>query len=213
MPYAAGTLVLLFSLAASDAAGQAASWKPTTETLAGAERAAREAVGTFAQLVTPKNAREMGFESPEEVRTATVGAPLPEYIVQLDELRRYDAGTSPGRLLHESGLFLFPVLVGTNVRSSLTIQHERGAFRAVAFGAPAFMQRTSRALDGRPGSVLVRVPSLNVFFVAFSEGDRLLFASVLDDTRFGLKSGEPVPAEKALERLVPAAKEHTGLPS
>jgi hypothetical protein len=220
MRIAACSIGLLLSLAAADAAAQAPLARASAETLEGARRAARDALGTFAQLVTPRNARDMGFEKPEEVRSATVGAPLPEYQIRLDELQGYAAGTNPGRLLHESGLYLFPVLVGEQVRSSLSIQHERGAFKAVAFGAPAFMRRASDvvaripdAAERRAQAVLVRVPALNVFFVAYQDGEKLLFASVLDDPRFDLKAGEPLPAEKVLERLVPAAKEHKGLPS
>ena len=221
MRIAVCSIALLFSIAAADVAAQPSPVRPPAETLAGAQRAAREALNTFAQLVTPENARDMGFEKPDEVRSATVGAPLPEFQVRLDELQGYAAGANPARLLHETELFLFPVLVGERVRSSLTIQHERGSFKAVAFGAPRFMRHASEVVAKIPGAAerrgesafLVRIPALNVFFVAFRDGDRLLFASVLDDSRFDLKSGEPVPAEKVLERLVPAAKEHKGLPS
>lgn len=219
MRTAACTLGLLLSLGAADAAAQTPPARASSEALEGARRSAREALSTFAQLVTPRNALEMGFEKPDDVRSATVGAPLPEFQIRLDDLKGYAAGTNPGRLLHESGLFLFPVLVGEQVRSSLTIQHERGAFKAVAFGAPGFMRQTSRAVGGigdaaeRSEAFLVRIPALNVFFVGYSDGGKLLFASVLDDPRFDLKSGEPLPAEKVLERLAPAAREHKGLPS
>ncbi len=211
-------LGLLLPLVAADA--QAPSVRVPKETLEGATRAAREALGTFTRLVTARNARDMGFETPEEVRSATVGTPLPEFLIRLDELQRFEAGADPGRLLHENGLFLFPVLVGENVRSSLSIRHDQGAFKAVAFGAPAFIRKAGEVVARIPGgadaharAVLVRVPALNVFFVAFEEEGKLLFASVLDDARFGLKAGEPIPAAMALEHLVPAAKEHKGLPS
>ncbi len=210
---------LLFSLAAATAAAQTPPARASAKTLEGARQAAREALSTFAQLVTPRNAQEMGFEKPEEARSATVGTPLPEFQIRLDELQRYATGTNPGSLLHETGLFLFPVLVGEQVRSSLTIQHERGAFKAVAFGAPAFIRQTSRVVGGiasageRGEAFLVRIPALNVFLVAYKESGNLVFASVLDDPRFDLKSGEPLAVEKVLERLVPAAREHKGLPS
>jgi hypothetical protein len=219
MRIAACSIGLLLSLAAADAAAQTPPARVSAETLEGARRAAREALSTFAQLVTPRNARDMGFEKPDEVRSATVGALLPEFQIRLDELQGYTAGTNPGGLLHESGLFLVPVLVGEQVRSSLTIQHERGAFKAVAFGAPGFILLASHVIGGIAGAAerkeafLVRIPALNVFFVAYPDGDKLLFASVLDDPRFDLKSGEPLPAEKVLERLIPAAREHKGLPS
>jgi hypothetical protein len=219
MRIAACSIGLLWSLTVTDAAAQTPPARASAETLEGAQRAAREALSTFAQLVTPRNAQDMGFEKPDQVRSATVGVPLPEFQIRLDDLQGYATGTNPGRLLHETGLFLFPVLVAEQVRSSLTIQHERGGYKAVAFGAPGFIRSTSRVIGGIAGAgerrdfFLVRIPALNVFFVAYPDGGKLVFASVLDDPRFDLKSGEPLPAEKALERLVPAAREHKGLPS
>jgi len=210
---------LLFLLGPARAASQSPLTRTSPETLEGAQRAARQALSAFAQLVTPRNAVEMGFEKPEEVRSATIGSPLPEFLIRLDELRSYAPGSNPGRLLQATGLYLFPVLVGDQVRSSLTIQYEKGEYRAVAFGAPDFIRRASRARTGTSGAesrsraAVVRVPALNVFFVAYEEAGKLLLAPLLDDPRFEFKAGEPIPAEKALERLLPAAKEHTGMPT
>jgi hypothetical protein len=186
-----------------------------------AAKTAQDAIPTFAQLVTRDNYRAMGFNSTEEVRSATLGDPLEEFLIQLDELRKYQRGQDPGLLLHSAGRVTFPVRVKDATRSSLTVERKGASWQAIGFGAPSYV----RHLDGlraqlaqREGQKVadyfeVKAPALRVSFVGVRKGGKLFLTPLLDDGRFGFKAGTPLPAEDALAAMVQAARDHNGLPS
>ena len=69
--------------------------------------------------------------------------------------------------------------------------------------------------DERPLSEYfeVRIPAMNLVFLGTRTEEGLLLTPVLDDPSYGFERGGTLPAEKALEAIVPAASEHKGLPT
>ncbi|MDO8804837.1 MAG: hypothetical protein Q7R35_10420, partial [Elusimicrobiota bacterium] len=65
-------IALLLPAAQARAQGAAAPFGET-------QPVAQKALKTFSRLVTKENYKRMGFEDPEEVRTATLGAPLQDF--------------------------------------------------------------------------------------------------------------------------------------
>lgn len=185
-----------------------------------ATEVARQAVTTFARLVDDKNARALGFETPAELRAATLGAPSRGFAVRLDELKQY-AGGDPARLLHSTDRLTFPLMLGGRTVSSVSVTTRDGGWAAESFGAPSYARLLSEARTrlgesaGRdPAETFeVAVPALNVRLVGTQSASGLLLASIVDDPRFGFRRGEALPAAEALGKLVPAAKEHNGLPT
>ncbi len=183
--------------------------------------AAQAGLAAFAELVTSANYRQMGFERPEDVRKATLGVPVGDFFVRLDELQRYQPGANPSALLRSGLEFVFPVLVQGAVRSSLTVSRVKSDWRATSFGAPSLMRllegvRAAKSKEtAQPPSsfFVVRVPALKLQFLGHNEGGALMLTPIVDDARFGFKAGASIPAEKALEQLLPAAKRHDGSPS
>jgi hypothetical protein len=185
-----------------------------------ATETARQALGNFARLVDETNARALGFESPAEVRQATLGVPSRGFAVRLDELKEY-AGGDAVRLLHATDRVTFPLELGGRTVASVSVVAQDGGWAAESFGAPAYSRLLSEArsrLGERAGRGVaetfeVAVPALNVRFVGAESAGGLLLAPVADDPRFGFKRGEALPAAEALSKLVPAAREHNGLPT
>lgn len=185
-----------------------------------ATQAAQQALATFARLTTEANYRALGFDSPEQVRSGRLGIPARGFMIRLDELREYSGG-DPTRLLHATERIMFPVEIEGRTRSSVTVASREGRWVVEAFGSPTYARLFTQArarlaeLEGRPVAELfeVHVPALNVRFVAARRGSALIFAPVADDARYGFKGGEPMPAEEALTKLVPSAREHNGLPT
>jgi hypothetical protein len=194
---------------AAVAFGQEASY-PSRE----ADAAASEALRTFARLVDQNNFRQMGFSTPDEAERATLGGAVPERMVRLDRLREYSGG-AVGELLTDTGRITYPVQVDGEVRSSLKVGVTDGTWRAVAFGAPEHARRLAAAAAEQGGGDVfeVRVPALNVFFVASRRDGRLILTPLVDDPRFGFEAGAAIPAEEALSSMVEAAREHNGLPT
>lgn len=204
------------------AAAPLAAQKPETqdETLRAATTAAQSALATYAKLTTASNYAALGFESAEQVRAATLGAPARGYMVRLDELAKY-AGGDAAALLHDAGRVTFPVEAGGATRSSLSVVSRDGRWQQESFGAPGYARLFTAARAalaksaGRPAAELfeVQVPALNLRLVGARRDGALLLAPIADDPRFGLKRGETVRAEELFQRLAPAAREHNGLPT
>ncbi len=183
--------------------------------------AARTGLRTFAALVNSKNFQAMGFDSAEQVQSATLGTPSQEFMIRLDELQRYKPGTDVSTLLHPTGRVTFPVVVGDRARSSMVVQLAEQRWQVVSYGAPRYIGMLTRvrerlaAQDRRPATDYfeVRAPALNVVLLGQMDRGRIMLTPVLDDPRLGLKSGERMPSERVMETLAAAAREHNGLPS
>lgn len=207
-------LILLAAAAAAQTVDQQdESLRPATE-------AAQRALATFARLANEQNYRALGFDSAQQLRSARLGPPARGFMIRLDELKEYGGG-DPTRLLHSAERVTFPVEVDGRTRSSLTVVSREGRWVSESFGAPTYARLFTEARarlaerEGRPAAELfeVQVPALNVRFAAARRAGALVFAPVADDVRFGFKRGESIPAEEALAKLVPAAREHNGLPT
>ena len=181
---------------------------------------AQRSLKSFSQLVTKENYRQMGFESPEEVHSATLGTPIQDFMVRLDRLKKYEPGSKPYELLTATSQVIYPVLVKDKVRSSITISKTKESWQAVSFGGPNFVKLVSSTLmesskvTGLDYSsyFIVRVPSLNLFFLGFRSNNELMLVPLMDDTRLKFKAGVSMKAERVFSTILPDAKAHDGLP-
>jgi hypothetical protein len=181
---------------------------------------ATQALSVFPKLVTEQNYKGMGFESADEARSAALGDPAVYFLVRLDELRDYQPGSDPTRLLHSADRVLYPVLARQQVRSSVTLEKGKEGWKATSFGAPGFSKLVTRlrtessASSGASVSsyFVVAVPALKVYFLGQMPNNRLTLTPLTDDASLGLKAGGAAPADQVFAQLVPAAKAHNGLP-
>lgn len=177
--------------------------------------AAERALDTFAKLVDERNYRQMGFQSPDEVERATLGRTLAERMVRLDRLREY-AGGPVEELLTDTGRVKYLVEVNGEVRSSLTVGNRGDSWHAESFGGANYAELVAAAalrMDDSADLFELRVPALNVTFLATRRDGGLVLVPIVDDAGYGFTAGEPIPAEEALSALVEAAREHNGLPT
>jgi hypothetical protein len=111
--------------------------------------------------------------------------------------------------------------VGERTVSSIVLVWTSTAWRPVSFGGPNRMRlldevraRVAATEHRSPSDYAeVRIPALNLVFLASQDGKRVLLTPVLDDARLGLKRGETVSMDKVLPALVRAAREHNDLPT
>jgi len=207
-------LIALFLMASQ------ASAQETKVLIKEIQPAAQRSLKTFSQLVTKENYRQMGFESPEEVRSATLGAPIQDFMVRLDKLKKYEPGSRPDELLTATSQVIYPVFVKGQVRSSITLSKTKESWQAVSFGGFNFVKLVSSTLmesskvTGLDYSsyFLVRVPSLNLFFLGFRSNNELMLVPLTDNTMLEFKAGASMKAEKVFSAILPDAKAHNGLP-
>jgi hypothetical protein len=212
------TLVASLGLLASPAMGQV---RPDRQGRTVDSVTAQAALRTFTRLVNEDNYRDLGFDNPKEIRSATLGVSMPEYLIRLDELRSYQSGQDPAPLLHATGRVTLFVLVGGVTRSSIALSLQGQTWEPVGYGSPQYGRsldsaRTQLATrEGRSAAEYfeVRVAALNVTFVGAYQGGQLFLTPVRPDQRFGFESGSTLPAGDALKAMVSAAQSHNGLPT
>jgi hypothetical protein len=181
---------------------------------ASSRQAASQGLETLRKLVNADNYRSMGFESLDEVRSASLGDPLHIYRVRLDQLREYEPGGDPEKLLSDIGQDLYPVSVAGAVRSSVLIEKKGGQWSAVSFGGANLVKVLGQRLaDNSTTSKVaaasyfeVHVAALNMYFLGYRQESRLMLVPLIDDAKLKFTAGMPVPAAEVFAALVPAAK-------
>ena len=175
---------------------------------------AGKSLSTLSQLVTEQNFRAMGFESAKEAAGASLGTPLPVYMVQLDELRQY-AGGDPAPLLKPLPQVLFPVVAGGATRSGITVENTGKGWQATGFGSPSLSRALAQGVQasGAGNAFAVHVAALRTYFIGFRDGGgNLMFAPIRDEPELQLRAGVAIPASQALLALKPAALQYNELP-
>jgi len=201
-------ILSIFLTAGCDKIKSAGKQQMPPKTFADAQAAATESLSTFRQLVNAQNYKELGFESPEEVANATLGV----LVVSLNQLRQYEPGSDPNRLLTDFNQIHYPVVVGDQVRSAILVDQVNGKWKAGTFGATNLAKLIATARKGTQTSnpsqdVVVEVPSLGLYFLGHrTEDNKLTLTPLTDYAVFGLRAGGAMPAEEVLAALVPAAK-------
>jgi hypothetical protein len=185
---------------------------------ASSTEAAKQGLETLRKLVNANNYRAMGFESLDELRSATLGDPLHVYLVRLDQLREYRPESDPDKLLTDIGQELYPVVVGGAVRSSVLVAKEREHWSAVSFGGAnlvkVFDQKRIESSSSAKVPVSayfeVDVASMNLYFLGYWKENRLTLIPLLGDPQYKFTAGVPIPASDAFATLVPAAQAYRG---
>lgn len=180
------------------------------------QAAANHALATFRTLVNAENYKDFGFDSADEVAGTTLGAPLRVYFVQLDELREYQPGSDPNRLLKDINQMNYPVLSRERVRSSVVVQQAGGGWRISKLGQGGLAQqiaavRRAPTAAAAPDAAaqqqfIVHVGALGLYFLGQREGDALMLTPVFTPPGLNLRAGSPARAAEVFAALVPLAK-------
>ena len=181
------------------------------------QAAADAAIEAFKRdIVTPQNARRMGFASVQEAQLAKLGDPSSEFFVRIDELRAYQSGGNANDLLKPGAELMYPVLVNNVPRSSISVGFAKQRWRATSFGAPN-LARGIFTVRGTVANALsraekefriIRIPALKMVFLGHVESDALFLTPIKDNARLRFAKGQSLPADQVFTALVPAARAH-----
>jgi hypothetical protein len=122
--------------------------------------------------------------------------------------------------LHVANRVFYPVLVGHQVRSSITVGAGTKGWEVTSFGSPNRARLLSRALAESAETAhvsssslfVVEVPGLKLLFVGYRVEGRIFLTPILDDPSFQFKAGQPISADKVFARIRVAAKSHRDFP-
>lgn len=181
---------------------------------------ATRALVTLQKIGKATNAKAMGFKSADEMANAKLGEPLSVFMVELDLLRAYQSGSDPNKLLKPIDKVIYPVSAQDQVRSSIVLQKGKEGWKASDFGGANFARLITRARDESAKATslppaayfVVQVPALNAYFLGYRQDDKLMLASIIDDSTMNLRAGTALPAEQVFGELVPFAQKYNGLP-
>jgi hypothetical protein len=178
-----------------------------------AQQAASNALATLQKLVTQQNYKALGFASPDEVKSATLAPPLTLYNIGLDRLKSYKAGQDANALLTASSETIYPVTVGGQVRSSVTVVKKETGYTTASFGNADIVKALSRYRGANtPGAFAVRIPAFSMYFLGNRVENRLMLTPISEDSRLSFRIGVAVPAEDVLKAIIPLAQAYNGLP-
>jgi hypothetical protein len=210
---AIGTVILSILVAAGcDKLKSAGKQQAPPKTFADAQAAANESLATFRQLVNAQNYKELGFESAEEAANAKLGEPIHVLVVSLSQLRQYEPGSDPNRLLTDFNQIHYPVVVGDQVRSAIMVDQANGKWKTGTLGAANLAKliaaaRKATQTANPSEAAVVEVPSLGLYFLGHhTEDGKLTLTPLTDNAGFGFRAGGTMPAEQVFATLVPAAK-------
>ena len=73
--------ILAVAVASAQEGSDVVTEAPDREALLQANQAAVVALKTFSSLLTRENYKRMGFDSPEQARSAAIGTPIPAFMI------------------------------------------------------------------------------------------------------------------------------------
>jgi len=213
------TSLLVFAVALSGACASSTEQDPSSTSspkqnqMTGQEAAAKKALEALPALVTKDTFSGMGFRSIEEASRATLGTPIRRRTVGYDKLLNYKAGTPLAQLFESREEFIYPVLVGQDVRTSIVVAGNASGWQITSVGDRYLANIISNARQTTPGTPprtdieLVSMPGINFDLVSFSEGGQAVLQPTRDLPEAKLFTGRSVKADDALIAISNYAKE------
>jgi hypothetical protein len=163
-----------------------------------------------------------GMPRYDQMEKAALGEPLAVKMVRLDELQRYQAASvsDPTTLLHDTLTVVYPIGVAGKVHGEMVVSKVEGVWSARSFAGPEHIQAVENirrlvmnaAEAPAAATMLVRVPALNIEFIAYRDEVGLQLTPITDIPTAGLTAGQTVPASRVFELLSPLARQDNGLP-
>jgi hypothetical protein len=156
-----------------------------------ADMAADEGLAELQELVRLDTFKGLGFTSQDEKFEALVDkeSSLQVYTVELNALRKFKRGDNAEKLRTIQDIIIYPVKVGTTVRSSMTVTKAKGgtSWDVTGWGAPGFIEGLT-SLSFSASNIVVWIPELNIFFLGeFQHDGKLMLASISSKPEFNLE--------------------------
>ena len=176
------------------------------------EEAASNALMDLQKLVNEQNYKNLGFQSMGEVKQARFGQPMVVYYLGLERMKAYQTGQDANGLLTLSAETIYPVMVGDNVRTGVSIIHGEQGYESSSFGNADIVKRLS-GYRQTPAEFAVRIPAFNLYFVGRHVDSRVLLVPITNNPRLKAQAGEATPLESVVDQLRPYVDSYDGRPN
>lgn len=176
--------------------------------------AAAASMGDLANLVATGGGTKRGFSSAAEVTSSALADGLPVSFVGLNSLTAFKPGADSKGLATDTHQILYPISVGNDVRSSVTVQQgQDGKWQAVRFGRATIAKTSHSALlkakaaaTVDSGSLsLIEIPTVHAYLLSYQNKGTQVVTPLVDIPGTSYKAGEPQPAAEVFAALQPIA--------
>jgi hypothetical protein len=179
----------------------------------------------FTNSINAANYSFFGLQSQSDLAQLTNDQPLVVYTIQLNPLRNYHPGDDRQALLERSSQVIIPLVVGTNVRSSISfsLNVTANTVSNVKFGRRKLIRElmaTYRSIDthqvkadGAPFAV--EIPVFDIWLIGYVnvQNELELIATIdLPLRDMVVSRGERI-SEAAMFRMAIMAQQYNGLPN
>jgi hypothetical protein len=160
-------------------------------------------------LITPGNAKLLGFDTAQDASLAQIGTPFNMYTIGIDKLRDYFPGNLVAPLVKRLDSRLYPLSVGGEVRSALVVSWHKSNNELVTttWGLVKLIQLVTKYRKA-DSDFIVWVPALNFHFLGNVADERLMLTPLATRNSYGLIEGVPVPAAVVFALLAQQARAH-----
>jgi hypothetical protein len=173
------------------------------------QEAATAAWTVLRTLVTRETATKLGFASPGDVEKVRLGQPVEQYNISLERLRAWKPGGRASDLLERKEVLLVPIEASGAAQASIRLRHERNVWKLATFGSPQ-LSKAWQSARASGAQFLVEIEALELVFGGRRVDGRLQLTPLFSDDQLQVRAGREEAAEKVLDRLVDAAKNHRG---
>ncbi len=212
------TVVLVLGL--SPAMAQTIAGVDIQAMRAASESSLPAALETFSQILNAQNASQLGVSSSVNVTQAQIGDPVVEFVIGLAAVQSFQPGVDPVQLLGSNGRITYPLFTGGGNISSVSMTRLDQGWVAASFGSPVTTAAVVNARNmmvsdrGLPAHEIfqIRIPAMNLVFVAHLATGQIFMAPIVDYSGFQLLKGRVYPADMVLGMLVETARYDNGEP-
>jgi hypothetical protein len=159
-----------------------------------ANAAARSGLPEFVKLIPSNERSYYGFADGDDLDRAAPGQPFRLYTITPDDLRRAGEGSTVSSLISPTGTWLYPVMLGDEIKCILTVARVEGSWKAAMLGSAPLARELAKVLARWPPSQgyeprLVAVFQASAYFFAIPQkDDRNLTPFTFDGKGFGSES-------------------------
>ena len=175
------------------------------------QEAATNAVSLLRKLVNEQNYKSLGFKTVDEVRRAQLGEPMEVYYLGLERMKSFQAGDDAKGLLTPSLEMIYPVTVGGDVRTGVTIVHKEQGYESSSFGNAEIVKRLAGYRQSAK-EFAVHIPAFNLYFVGRPVNSHVLLVPIANNPRLKAQAGEATPLEVVVDQLRPYVDSYDGRP-
>jgi hypothetical protein len=173
----------------------------------------------FTRLIDSQQIHQFGLSSLAELNSLRVGRQFKKYVIDGFDIKTFKQGDDVIRLIKQyPSIEVALVNTSGKIRTSMEFVQNHSSWEAFGYGSTTELTMLSHAQDVLGNSVinkgeLIRIPALQISFIAIPSATGLKFLSLVDRPGLNLYMGQTLPASDALLRLVSLAKRLNGSPT